>query len=398
MASMDAQRNTTESCMWILKSQRKTINKSEEPRSQNSAGSSSMLSTGNSEFLQVIPISIGSGKRCVETIALCDNGSTVSFMDQNLVSLLRLKNKELVVSVAGIHGLSDMRTEFVTANVGSSETETLGDTLTFCSHPNLNVVDKKYNFKTLKQEYDYLSSLPDIEISMKDVKVLPGRDAYHLIRALEYKSGEKSQPWAVKTALRWTVSGALTKKETSHSSVSCNLAISSDPLSEQMKKCWDMETNSSVCNVTGESEEEKPALYILEKTTKHNGERFQVAFSWATDELSLPNNYFTAHQQFLSMEKRFEKDVELKTAYKATIEKDLESNFVRRLDDKEASETENEMQWYLPHHPVKHPQKPGKVRRVCKAASNFKGVSLNDKFLSGPDLQRNLVVIVFHFR
>ena len=98
------------------------------------------------------------------------------------------------------------------------------------------------------------------------------------------------------------------------------------------------------------------------------------------------------------MGKRLAKDVELKTAYKATIEKDLERNFVRRLDDTEISETENAMQWYLPHHPVKHPHKPGKFRRVCKAASRFKEVSLNDKLLSGPDLLRYLVRIVFRFR
>ena len=119
---------------------------------------------------------------------------------------------------------------------------------------------------------------------------------------------------------------------------------------------------------------------------------------WAEYGPSLPNNYFFSYQQFLSMEKRLAKDVELKNAYKATIEKDLESNFVRRLDDTEASETENAMQWYLPHHPVKHPHKPGKVRGVCNAASNFKGVSLNDKLLSGPDLLRNLVGIVLRFK
>ena len=107
--------------------------------------------------------------------------------------------------------------------------------------------------------------------------------------------------------------------------------------------------------------EEKRALSNLEKTTKQNGERYEVGLLWAEDELSLPNNYFSAYQQCLSMGKLLEKDVELKTDYKVTIEKDLESNFVRRLDDKKASETENAMQWYLPHHPVKHPHKPGKV-------------------------------------
>ena len=170
--------------------------KSEEPRSRSRAGSSSLLSTGNSRILQLIPISIGCDKRCVETIALCDTGSTVSFMDESLNSLLRLKDKESVMSVAGIHGLSDMKTEVVTTNVDPSETETIGDTLTFRSHQNLNVGHKKYEFKTLKQEYDYLLNLPDIKLSRKDVKVILGQDVYHLIRPLEYKSGEKSQPWA----------------------------------------------------------------------------------------------------------------------------------------------------------------------------------------------------------
>ena len=106
----------------------------------------------------MIPLPTGGDKRCVETIALCDTGSTVSFMDQSLVSLLRLKGTESDMSVAGKHVSADMETEVVAAKVGPSETEISGDTLTFCSHPKLNAGDNKYGFKTLKQEYDYLSN------------------------------------------------------------------------------------------------------------------------------------------------------------------------------------------------------------------------------------------------
>ena len=165
-----------------------------------------------------------------------------------------------------------------------------------------------------------------------------------------------------------------------------------------MKKWWDMETYASVCDVSGRSKGEKRALSILERTTKHNGERYEVGLMWADDNPDLPNNYYSAYQQFLSMEKRFEKDLELKEAYKATIEKDLENHFIRKLDQEEVSSTENDMQWYLPHHPVKHPHKPGKVRGVCNAASKFRCVSLNDKLLSGPELLRNLVGIVCRFK
>ena len=107
--------------------------------------------------------------------------------------------------------------------------------------------------------------------------------------------------------------------------------MSSDPLADQMKKWWDMETYASVCDVSGRSKEEKRAQAILEKTTKHNGERYEVGLLWADDNPNLPNNYYSAYQQFLSMERRLSKDLELKEAYKATIEKDLENHFVRKL-------------------------------------------------------------------
>ena len=71
---------------------------------------------------------------------------------------------------------------------------------------------------------------------------------------------------------------------------------------------------------------------------------------------------------------------------------------MRKLNQEEVVSTENDMQWYLPIHPVKHPHKPGKVRRVCNAASKCKSVSLNEKLLSGPDLLRNLVGVVSRFR
>ena len=54
--------------------------------------------------------------------------------------------------------------------------------------------------------------------------------------------------------------------------------------------------------------------------------------------------------------------------------------------------------WYLPHHPVVHPQKPGKVRVEFYCAAKFKGTSLNYQLLQGPDLTNGLlgIIICFH--
>ena len=67
---------------------------------------------------------------------------------------------------------------------------------------------------------------------------------------------------------------------------------------------------------------------MLEKPTTHKGERYEVGLLWADDNSSLSNNYYSANQQFLSIEKRLGKDPELKDAYKATTKKNLESQFV----------------------------------------------------------------------
>ena len=57
-----------------------------------------------------------------------------------------------------------------------------------------------------------------------------------------------------------------------------------------------------------------------------------------------------------------------------------------------------EKEWYLRLHPVLNPNKPGKVRRVCNAASNYKEVGLNDKQLAGPDLLHGLIGMKVRFR
>ena len=50
--------------------------------------------------------------------------------------------------------------------------------------------------------------------------------------------------------------------------------------------------------------------------------------------------------------------------------------------------------WYLPHHGIKHPSKPEKVRIVFNCSASYGGASLNRNFLSGPDLTNQLIGIL----
>lgn len=54
--------------------------------------------------------------------------------------------------------------------------------------------------------------------------------------------------------------------------------------------------------------------------------------------------------------------------------------------------------WYIPHHGVYHLRKPGKLRVVFDCSSRYRGVSLNDTLLQGPDLTSQLVGVLTRFR
>ena len=136
---------------------------------------------------------------------------------------------------------------------------------------------------------------------------------------------------------------------------------------------------------------------MLESTTKFTGERYEVGMLWSEPEPNLPNNYNSALGQLHSLERRFQRDPNHKSLYQQSIDTDVEKGFVKILDESEVKGTFGK-EWYLPHHPVLNPNKPGKVRRVCNAASKYKGVCLNDKLLAGPDLLHGLIGTIFRFR
>ena len=50
----------------------------------------------------------------------------------------------------------------------------------------------------------------------------------------------------------------------------------------------------------------------------------------------------------------------------------IRSEFALKLSENELAQ-ESSTHWYLPHHPVTSPTKPGKVRIVCDAAAEYEG-------------------------
>ena len=91
------------------------------------------------------------------------------------------------------------------------------------------------------------------------------------------------------------------------------------------------------------------------------------------------------------------KDSKLAAKYNAKMGEYIEKGHAELVLDEERTGIDKPL-WYLPHHPVMHPLKPGKVRVVFDCAPRYKQASLNQELLQGPDEANRLVGVLSHFR
>ena len=119
---------------------------------------------------------------------------------------------------------------------------------------------------------------------------------------------------------------------------------------------------------------------------------------WADDQISLPNNYFSALVQLKSLERRLGKYPKLKEQYYMTIRDDFSKGYIVKFEKSNCFKTGQPRERYIPHHPVFHPHKPGKVWRGLNGAANFHGLLPNNALLTGTMLLQRFIHVLLRFR
>ena len=141
----------------------------------------------------------------------------------------------------------------------------------------------------------------------------------------------------------------------------CHFAFTEDvKVAENIQTWWDIETYASKINVVNHSKKKQQAQTMLESTTKFTGERYEVGMLWSEPEPNLPNNYSSALGQLYSLERRFQRDPNLKNVYQQSIDTAVEKGFVKTLNEYGVKGIFGKER-FLPHHPVLNPNKPGEV-------------------------------------
>ena len=145
------------------------------------------------------------------------------------------------------------------------------------------------------------------------------------------------------------------------------------------------------------SVEDERALRIMEGSSKKVSGYYRIALPWRQQPPYLPNNRVLADHRLQLLKKKFLQDHKLFESYRATIHDYISKGYAQRVP-KEELDIDGKPLWYLPHHAVFNPNKPGKLRVVFDCAARYRGTSLNDELLSGPDLTNSLFGVLVRFR
>ncbi|XP_061512596.1 uncharacterized protein LOC133393156 [Anopheles gambiae] len=198
------------------------------------------------------------------------------------------------------------------------------------------------------------------------------------------------------TKLGWIAGGVIASDTTVVARTLCQTA-DDEPLIELLRNFYKVES----CDELSPSPkaDDEVCLEHFRRTHERTEEgRYVVRYPFNERKRELGGSRDTALRRFLVLERKLDKQPDLKEQY---------SRFIREYEDlghmREIVETPNDdpgSVFYLPHHCVLRPTSTTTKLRVVfdGSAKTSTGVSINDVLLTGPTVQNDLTAILLRFR
>ena len=383
--------------------------KQEDQEGENEDGHCSATGAGRPGVrLRVIPVKVRGSNATeeIETYAFLDNGSDVTLCESKLIKQLGIKGTPTLFSLTTIsEGTKRNNGEEVSLVVSSLNGSEHVDIPCSWTVKNLPVSRKCIPTARDVSQWSHLEGIEFPELSNKNVAMIIGCDVPEAHWVLDERRGRRKEPYAVKTLLGWTLMGPVEHKgrEDFHVNFINREDIS---LQTQVERMFQMEFNETNAKSTAEmSLEDRKALSIMESSAELVDGHYQIALPWRYGVPNLPNNRRMAEQRLKSLQWRLNRDPMLRDKYREVIEGYIEKGFASKVIEKSTTPLRKNDGtiitggiWYLPHHPVFNPQKPGKLRVAFDCASKYRNTSLNDQLLQGPDFTNKLVGVLIRFR
>jgi hypothetical protein len=378
--------------------------------SSDSVSSSSQIQShmvaGNSDCtFAILPVNIRLRNSCttVKTYAFLDNGSNVSFCSERLMTQLGATGKKLRITVDTM-GVPHKMTSFSLKGLLVSDLDNRNSI-------QLNTVYTKSDIPVLAGHIptqDDISAWPhlsDIQLPQidGDIGLLIGNNIADAYTPLDVRTGPRGSPHATKTRLGWVIWNL--HRRSSNSGLSVNRAhlsfieqIEDDKRLERLfQQSMTIDFPERMIDDRREdSVEDKMFRLKVEQSISLVNGHYQLALPFR-DSVRLPNNEVQALQRLQSLKKKLEKNPDFHKDYNTFMETVFKNHYAEQVPDEDLSRNDGKV-WYIPHHGVYHPHKPGKIRVVFDCAAKHFGISLNSVLLQGPDLTSSLLGVLMKFR
>ncbi|KAG1940147.1 hypothetical protein F2P79_016875 [Pimephales promelas] len=265
---------------------------------------------------------------------------------------------------------------------------------------------------------DYIAPQKDCEIGL-----LIGYNCPQALMPREVVCGEESQPFAQKTDLGWSIVSYGDPGEhygdaigVSHRIIVkqvmpevnamvqlkgevhyvCHTQVSEMVTPDDIIKMLESDFSERGGEETTFSQEDLHFLTKLKDGIRQKQDgHFEMPLPFKQEKPNLPNNKSCAVQRLMSLERKLRRDQQYCTDYLGFMKDIIARGDAERVPEEEL---DNQPVWYIPHHGVYHPQKPGKIRVVFDCSARFQETSLNDQLLTGPELTNTLVGVLCRFR
>ena len=273
-------------------------------------------------------------------LVLCDSACSDSGVSDSLAARLGLQGTALKMTIKGINTEELNDTTVVQLTVTPHKDHDF-EAFTVCPYvrETLNVGSDIIIVKSMQETYPHLAVLDPVNYSYGNIEMILGQDVYHAIHPLEYFAADKKcAPFAVRLPIGWVLSGSLPSSLCLVSTCFKANVKQCYEIACQLKSWYEMESYGAYKQVDPRSAADARAQEILETTTFHNGQRYDVCMLWVDDNITLPNNYFLSMVQLKSLEKRLSRDTTLKENYAKTISEDLEKVYVIPTPDAQMGE------------------------------------------------------------
>jgi len=255
---------------------------------------------------------------------------------------------------------------------------------------NVYVIDQiPVTTPSCRGSFSHLQGLPLFHGNVK-VEILIGQNNSEALIPLEVRRGKKGEPFAVRTMLGWTVNGP-TGDVMGSKTISYFLSTLSTTKDNHPRI---LGAEGVEDDVLGPSINDNKVLKLWDEETTIVDGHYQLPVSWR-EGAQFQNNLEAVVPRLHGLKRSLERKNRYQQ-YDDEIQKILAKGYAERVpQDQYASE--NKM-WHLPHQPVVSDKKPRKLRVVFDCAGRYRGESLNDKALQGPDLTNKLSHVILRFR